>query len=60
MALWAWRYTSQDDGGDACGSGDCFAILESLASCAGIPPLVALRWHRMSNQPMTSDELPAG
>jgi hypothetical protein len=33
--------------------------LESLASCAGIPPLVALRWHRMSNQPMTSDELPA-
>jgi hypothetical protein len=25
--------------------------LESLASCASIPPLVALRWHRMSDQP---------
>jgi hypothetical protein len=35
MALWAWRYTSQDDSGDACGLGDCFAMPPSLASCAG-------------------------
>jgi hypothetical protein len=26
MALWAWRYTSHDEGADACGSGDCFAM----------------------------------
>jgi hypothetical protein len=26
IALWAWRYTSQNDGGDACGSGDCFGM----------------------------------
>jgi hypothetical protein len=26
MALWAWRYTSQDDSGDTCVVGDCFSM----------------------------------
>src|SRR5258706_10120543 len=42
MALWAWRYPSQEDGGDACGLGDRLSMPQEPRVVHGQPVAACL------------------